>query len=513
MSLLDGLLTSLRPEILIYEMLGVALGMLFGIVPGLTASMGVAILTPLAFSLSPAAGLGMILGVYNAAMFGGGITAIILNTPGTPAAIATTFDGYPMHQQGRGGLALGINALGGLVGSTFGLLVLSIVAVPLAEFALRFGPPEYFALGVFGLSMMVSVSGTSVVRGLLVGLMGVLLATVGFDPILGYPRFTFGKTDLLSGIPFIPVMIGLFGVAEVLAQMRNWSRRERAARAPEAPQAGPRPLGRIWPTRGEWRRLLTPMGIGSVVGTFIGAIPGAGGDIASLVSWDLSKQASKKPEEFGKGSIEGLAASETANNSVIGGAMATMLALGIPGDAPTAILIGTLLIWGLQPGPLFFRDHLDLFHVIVGTLLVSTVLSFIVSVIRAQGLVTWITRLSRPRLWTVVLTACVVGTYALNNSVFDVWVMILFGAVGVWMREFDLPAGPVVLGLVLGPMTESNLRRSLILSDGSWAVFVQRPIALILLLAAVAGIVIAEIQRHRVQKVTARQSSAAGTAG
>lgn len=490
-------MAALRPDTLPYTVLGVALGMLFGIVPGLTATMGVAILTPLAFNLSPAAGLGMILGVYNAAMFGGGITAILLNTPGTPASIATTFDGYPMHRRGLGGLALGINAIGGLIGSLFGLVVLAIVAIPLADFALRFGPPEYFALAVFGLSMMVSVSGSSAVRGLLVGMLGILIATVGFDPMLGYPRFTFGNVELLSGVPFIPVMIGLFGVAEVLAQARNAAvgrDRSYAERVEGARGA----LGRIWPTLAEWRRLLPPIGIASLVGTFIGAIPGAGGDIASLVSWNLSKQVSKKPEEFGKGSIEGLAASETANNSVIGGAMATMLALGIPGDAPTAVLIGTLLIWGLQPGPLFFRDHLDLFYVIVGLLIVSSVLSFVLSVIRARSFVTWLTRLSPARLWAAVLVACVVGTYALNNSIQDVWIMLLSGVAGLWMREFDLPPGPMVLGLVLGPMAESNLRRSLVLSDASWGIFLDRPIAATLLAAAALSLVLTEAQRLRI---------------
>lgn len=497
MDVLQGIMDALSVSALAYALLGAAFGMLFGMVPGLTATMGVALLTPLAFNLSPANGLALILGVYNAAMFGSGITAILINTPGTPASIASTFDGYPLTKQGQGNLALGINALGGFVGSVFGLILLAIVAVPLANFAITFGPPEYFALAIFGLSMMISVSGKSIVKGLIAGAFGMLLATVGLDPILGYPRFTFGNLELLNGIPFIPIMIGLFGVAEVLSQIREGASKKTFTVSQEDGK------GRLFPSLAQWKRLWRPVGIGSAVGTFIGAIPGAGGDIASLISWDLSRQTSKKPEEFGKGSIEGLAASETANNSVIGGAMATMLALGIPGDAPTAVLIGTLLIWGLQPGPLFFRDHLPLFYTIVGTLLVSTVFSFILSVVRARSMVGWLTRISPPRLWAVVLAACIVGTYSLNNSLQDVWIILIFGVIGLFLREFEFPPGPIVLGLILGPMAESNLRRSLILLDNNLLNLVERPVAAILLIAAMFALVLGEWQRTRSLRKTA----------
>ena len=489
MAALQGILDSLSGWALLYAFLGAAVGMVFGMVPGLTATMGVALLTPLAFGLSPINGLALILGLYNGSMFGSGITAILINTPGTPASIATTFDGYPLTLQGRGNEALGINALGGLVGSLFGLVMLAVVAVPMANFAIRFGPPEYFALALFGLSMMVSVSGVSVVKGLMAGAFGMLLATVGQDPIVGFPRFTFGNVELLSGIPFIPIMIGLFGVAEVLDQIRTGDRSK--------PMEVQVTRGRLFPNRREGRRLIWPMAIGSVVGTFIGAVPGAGGDIASLVSWDLSRRVSKEPERFGHGSIEGLAASETANNSVIGGALATMLALGIPGDAPTAVLIGTLLIWGLQPGPLFFRDHLPLFYTIVGVLITSSIFSFFFSVVRARSLVTWLQRLSAPKLWATILVACMVGTYSLNNSFQDVLIMLIFGAVGLFLRLFQFPPGPIVLGLILGPMAESNLRRSLLLFDNRLTAFAERPVALVLLVASAVAVGVSEWQRRR----------------
>lgn len=493
MSPLDGFLAAFAPSLLPYLLLGVALGMFFGIVPGLTATMGVALLTPLAFRFPPAQGLAIILGVYIAAMFGGDITAILINMPGTPASIAVTFDGYAMMKQGRAGLALGLNALASAGGSLFGLIALALVAIPLANFALRFGPPEYFALALFGLSMMISVSGMSVVKGLLVGLLGMLLATVGFDPIVGYPRFAFGNPELLSGLSFIPIMIGIFGVAEVLDQVLQ--RRALAATLSTVTGA----LGRLMPNRAEVRQVAPPFFLSSAIGTVVGAIPGAGGDIASILSWDQAKRISTRPEEFGKGSIEGLVAAQTANNSIVGGALATTLALGVPGDTVTAVLIGILLIWGLKPGPLFFRDHLPLFYEIVGICIVATIISGLLSIVRARGIVGWVVRLDRGRLWAIVLASCAVGTYALNNSAHDVWLMLIAGVVGLVLRRQGFPPGPLVLGLILGPIAESNLRRSLAMSAGDWGILVGEPIAAVLLGASVLALGLASWQRARHQ--------------
>lgn len=504
MSPLDGFLAAFSPSMFPYLLLGVGIGMFFGIVPGLTVTMGVALLTPLAFRFPPAQGLAIILGVYIAAMFGGDITAILINMPGTPASIAVTFDGYPLMKQGRASLALGLNALGSAGGSLFGLIALAFVAIPLANFALRFGPPEYLALALFGLSMMISVSGMSVVKGLLIGLLGMLLATVGFDPIVGYPRFAYGNPELLSGISFIPIMIGLFGVAEVLDQVLQ--HRRGSAPAFEAASTA----GRLLPTRAEVRQVTPAFLLSSSIGTVVGAIPGAGGDIASILSWDQAKRISKRPQEFGKGSLEGLVAAQTANNSVIGGAMATMLALGIPGDTVTAVLIGTLLIWGLKPGPLFFRDHLPLFYEIVGICIVATIISGILSIIRARGVVAWVVRLDRARLWAIILASCAVGTYALNNSRQDVWIMVIAGVIGVLLRRQGFPPGPLVLGLILGPIAESNLRRSLAMSAGDWSIFVREPIAAALLGASVLAIAFAAWQRRRPRRAITGLSEGAG---
>lgn len=495
MGLLTGILAALEPANLAFAALGVLVGMIVGIIPGLTSTMTIALFTPFALVLGREQGLALMLGVYNSVMFGGDITAILINIPGTPASIVATFDGYPMAKQGKAGLALGINAIAGAFGSVFGLVVLSVIAFPLARLALRFNSPEYFALGLFGLSMMVSVSGKSIVKGLMAGFLGMAIAVVGVDPISGFPRFTFGNLELMSGVSFVPLMIGLFGCAEILDQILTPT--------PSAVEAectgGPARLGRIFPTCGELTRIQPALWISGVVGVFIGALPGAGGDIASLLSWDQSRRVSKKPEEFGNGSIEGLTAALSANNAVIGGALATMLTLGIPGDASTAVLIGTLLMWGLRPGPLFFRDHLDLFYLILGILLITTVLSFALSLARIQSMARLITSMPKNLLWAMVLLLCMVGSYALNNSIQDVLIMLSVGLVGLAMRRLGFPLGPTVLGLLLGPMVEANMRRSLTLSNGSWLVFFREPVACVLLVLTVTALVTPVLRRRRDQ--------------
>ncbi|MBI4125113.1 MAG: tripartite tricarboxylate transporter permease [Deltaproteobacteria bacterium] len=450
---------------------GVFLGMLIGALPGLTATMGVAIFTPLTFFAPPEQGLCLLLGIYTAAMFGGAISAILINTPGTPAAIATTLDGYPMAKKGEAGLALGLSALGSAGGGLFSVLVLALIAFPMARFALQFGPAEFFSLAVFGLSMMIAVSGGSIMKGLLLGLLGLFLATIGIDPIHGFNRFTFGIKELVGGVSFIPILVGLFGMSEVLNRILEGSLQDKVLRSK---------LGRVFPTKAEIKRVTPAFWLSSVIGVIVGVIPAAGGDIASLISWEQAKRFSKKKEEFGKGSMEGLVAAETANNAVIGGEMATMLTLGIPGDAVTAILIGSLMMWGLKPGPLLFQDHIDLVYQIIAILTVATLFSLVISLYRIQTLGKWILKLPDYILNPLVLLLCLVGSYAINNSLFDVWIMFGFGVLGFVFRKLKFPLGPIVLGLILGSMAEANLRRFLILADGNWFQFVFHPIALTL---------------------------------
>jgi len=476
--ILNGLLAILHWDVLLFLLAGVLLGAVFGALPGLTATMGVAVLTPLTFWVSAEKGMAMLLGIYCGAIPAGGIPAILLNIPGTPASIAATWDGYPMSQQGKAGQALGINALFSLTGQLVSILFLALAAFPIASFGLRFGPAEYFGLALFGISLMAGVSGGNVVKGMLAGMLGLLLSTVGLDPMTAYPRYTFGSSDFLDGIAFVPVMIGLFGLGEVLGQMAD--KHGHKVKAPPA-------LGRTWPKLGEWRRMALPGLLGSGVGTFVGAIPAAGGDIASVIAWEQARRLSGRKEEFTKGSPEGLSAACGACNSAVGGAMTTMLTLGIPGDAPSAVLIGALLIHGIQPGPLLFRDHGELVYSIIFLMALAALAIAVVGLLGARPLARAL-RVPDPWLWAGVTVMGVVGSYALNNSVVDVWVMFAAGLFGLICRKISMPLGPLVLGLILGPMMEANLRRALILSRGDWAEVLLRPIVLFFLIATLASL-------------------------
>jgi len=491
--ILHGLQSVLQADVLGFLVLGVLLGAVFGALPGLTATMGVAVLTPLTFWVSAEKGLAMLLGIYCGAIPAGGIPAILLNIPGTPASIAATWDGYPLAQRGRAGLALGINALFSLAGQLLSILFLAVAAFPIAAFGLRFGPAEYFGLALFGISLMAGVSGNNVLKGMLAGMLGLALSTVGLDPMTAYPRFTFASTEFLDGIAFVPVMIGLFGLGEVLGQMS-----EKHGREIEMPAA----LGRVWPKLDEWRKMLLPGLLGAGLGTFVGAIPAAGGDIASVIAWEQARRLSRRPKEFTKGSIEGLSAACGSCNSAIGGAMTTMLTLGIPGDAPSAVLIGALLIHGIQPGPLLFRDHGALVYSIIFLMALAAVVIAGVGLVGARPLARAL-RIPDPWLWAGVIMMGVVGSYALNNSIVDVWVMFAAGLFGLVCRKASIPLGPLVLGLILGPMMEANLRRALILGRGDWGAVLSHPIVLFFLVATSASLLWPLWKKLRSTKKTA----------
>lgn len=477
--MMDAVLQTLQPSVLLYMMIGVLLGIFIGALPGLTATMGVAILIPLTFWLQPAEGLAMLIAIYCSAIFAGGVPAILINAPGTPASMATAWDGYELSKKGKTGLALGVNAIYSALGGLVSTIFLLVAAFPISKIALSFGPPEYFALAVFGLTMMISVSGSSINKGLIMGFIGLFIATIGLDPMLSFPRFTFGNPTLLSGISFIPIMIGLFGLGEVLSQILT-SSRDGEVKSTK--------IGRILPNKEEWKLMRKPFWFSSALSTIIGAIPGAGGDIASLMSWEQSKRFSKKKEEFGKGSLEGLAASSTANNAVIGGAFTTMLTLGLPGDSVTAILIGALMMYGMQPGPTLFTDHVDFVYIIICLLFIANILVLIVGVAGAN-LFSRILLIKKEIIWVAVILFSIVGAYALNNSFFDVWVMAISGVIGVILRKLDFPLGPLILALILGPMAESNLRRSLSMSvDGTASFFFTRPLTVALLSLALISL-------------------------
>lgn len=476
-----------QPDVFFYLIVGVVSGALIGTLPGLTATMAVAVLTPISFWLRPDCGFAMLIGVYNSAIWSGGISAILINTPGTPASMASTFDGYKLSQKGYSGLALNINTIWSVFGGLFSTLCLALFAFPLARFALRFGPAEFAVVALFGLTMMVSVSGTSPVKGLLVGFLGLLMSTIGLETIHGFKRYTFGQVALLDGLNFVAVMIGLFGVGEILYQIYTTERHVQTISTKiqtKKQMPGLKLLGKLLP-----KNLLA-----SAISIVIGAIPGAGGDIASIICWGQGKRMSKNPEEYGEGSVEGLSLTCSSNNAVIGGAMTTMLSLGIPGDSVTAILIGSLMMYGMTPGPQMFIDNKPF----VFTLIAQMVIAYIVILI--FGLTTSkiypkLLNIKKTTLWVVILLCCFVGSYAINNSYFDLIAMAVFGIVGFFFRMMDLPNGPFILGLLLGNLLEANLRRTLAMTMGDYSIFIKSPISVVLLLVAILSLFYPSIKK------------------
>jgi putative tricarboxylic transport membrane protein len=465
-----------EPTALLCFAIGLGLGMLVGVFPGITISMAVALATSFTLTLEPAQGLSMLLAIYVAAQYGDRIPSILVNTPGTPAAVATTLDGYPMARKGQAGLALSISAIATTVGIMMSMLVLIFLAQPIASFALRFGPFEMFALVVFGLTVIISIASNSLAKGIFAGFFGIALGIIGLDPMTGDQRFAFGVNDLTGGLHFIALIIGLFGITEVLDQILTHSEKKGHTITS---------LGRWWPNKSELKRVAKPMAQSGALGVVIGVVPAAGGDIAGLVGWNRAKAISKHPEEFGKGSIEGLVGSDTASSSTLGGAVTTTLALGIPGDSVMAIMLGSMIIWGIQPGPSLFERRPDIIVTIVAIMLMATIGSTIVSLIRTKGM-TKLLDLKPQLLWGVILVFCVVGTYATTNNVMTVVQMLVFGVLGLALRRVGIPAGPIVLGFLLGPLAESNLRRALVI--GHPVEMLTRPISLVLLLLAAASL-------------------------
>lgn len=482
--LMDSLIQIFTTDVILYCLLGVAAGMVIGTLPGLSATMGIAILTPLTFWLEPAQGMAVLLGVYNSAIWAGGISAILINTPGTPASIAQTFDGYYMVSQGKVKKALNINTVFSVVGGLIGTVVLITCAFPVARFALKFGPSEMFALALFGLSMMIGVSGGNVLKGLFAGVMGLILSTIGLDPMFSSPRFTFGNINLMDGISFVVVMVGMFGVGEVLYQISNHSAEARAKRqqAKLASTAAEKFL-----TQQETKKCILPTALCGLISSVIGAVPGTGGDIAAIICWQQTKNFSKEPETFGKGNANGLCVTSCANNAVIGGAMTTMMTLGIPGDGVTAVLIGSLMMYGMQPGPQMFVEHADFVYNVMSLMVVGYLMILVLGLLSSK-VASLILKVPQEIIWVVVVGFCILGSYAVQNSMFDVVVMFIAGFVGFVCKRCEIPLGPFVLALLLGDICESNFRRSLALSVGDPSIFFTRPITVVLLLLTVLSL-------------------------
>lgn len=473
-------------------MLGTVVGYFVGPMPGLTPSIGIALLVPFTFGMDPVMAMIMLVSLYMAAEYGGGITAILLNAPGTPAAVPTSFDGYPMTQRGDAGKALTLSIIASGLGAFTSSVLLIFTAVTMANAALAFGPAEYFALAVLGLSLVSSLSGKSLVKGFLSMFIGLLVVTIGLDPVNGTPRFAF-TNEFFEGIPFLPALIGLFALSEVLFILEDADKKP--VQLKDVRGIGV-PLGLF---KDMWVTILRS----PIIGYLIGIIPGAGTTIASLISYNEAKRTSKKGKPFGEGNPEGIVASESANNAAVAGALAPLLALGIPGSASAAILIGALTIQGLQPGPLLFVKNAEIPYSIFASLLIAAPIMVLIGI---GGVRLWmrVTLIPKKFLAVIVSGICFLGAYAHSNSMYPVWIMLISGLIGYGLRKVEIPTAPLVLSLVLGYMMEVNFRRLMMASEGNMLFFFSRPIALVLLAAAVFMLIVPIIQalraRHKTDK-------------
>lgn len=466
---MQGFSVATSPANLLYALIGCIMGTLVGVLPGLGPAAGTAILIPLTFSLDPIGGIIMLAAIYYGAMYGGTITSVLVNVPGEAASVVTCLDGYQMAKQGRAGAALGIAAIGSFIGGMFATFALMIVAMPLVKLALRFGAPEIFALLVMGMSLVTGLSGRSLLASLIMTVFGLMLAMIGMDPVRGAPRYTFGLEPLYDGLGFVPVVMGLFGVGEILVSME----------APVLDIIKTR-FSDLFPNRKEWISATGAIGRGTIIGFLLGLIPGMGAVIPTFVAYIVEKKVSKNPEKFGTGVIEGVASPETANNAYANASMVPLLTLGIPGSPTLALLMGAFMIHGLTPGPLLFKERPDVVWGLIASLCLGNVILIILN-LPLVGLWARLLRIRYQYLYPGILLFCILGSYSLNQSVFDVGVMIVFGILGYLFRKLDWPLAPTVLALVLGPMMERTLRTSLEISAGNFGIFIQRPIAAVLL--------------------------------
>jgi putative tricarboxylic transport membrane protein len=484
--LLMGFAVAVEPMNLLYGFIGVFIGTFIGILPGLGPPGAIAILLPTTYSLPPISSLIMLAGIYYGAMYGGSITSILLNIPGEAASVVTCIDGYQMARQGRAGPALGISVFGSFIAGTLGICGLVVFAPPLASFALRFGPPEYFSLMVAGLVVLSYMTQGSVLKGLMMATVGLILGSVGTDPITGIGRYTFKMLELSDGIGFIPVVMGLFGVSEVMLSIEDREDREIFKTS----------IRNLLPSRKDWRESAGPIARGSLLGFFLGILPGGGAVLSSFVSYALEKRLSRNPEEFGKGAIAGVAGPESANNSASSGAFIPVLSLGIPSNAATAILLGALLIYGVQVGPLLMLNEPKLFWGVIASMYIGNVMLLILNL---PMIGFWVRLLKIPYrlLFPIILLFCLLGVYSVNSSAVEIIFMVIFGLIGYLLRKYRYDPAPLVLAIIIGPMLEMNLRQSLILSHGNLSIFIQRPISGVLLIISAALLVVPIFQNYK----------------
>jgi putative tricarboxylic transport membrane protein len=464
----QGFMFLLGWQPILFIVLGVTTGILVGAMPGLSPSMGVALMVPFTYAMSPTLALILLVSIYIAANYGGSITAVTINAPGTPASVVTAFDGYPLTQQNKPGMALGVSLVSSTIGGIIGTIILILFSVQLAKIAVRFHPAEYFALAIFGLTTVATLGGKNWLKAFIAAIFGLLINTIGIDPISGVSRFTFGSVQLYDGFSLIPALIGLFALSEVFKQIDEHNFDGEKVKLEKTK----------WPTITDYWKLRTGILRSSFIGTIIGIFPGAGATIASFISYDVAKRSSKEPEKFGKGSLEGVAAAEAANSSSVGGALVPLLTLGIPGSASTAVLIGALMIHDLTPGPQLFNNNPEIIYGLFASLLIANLVMLGLGLLGSR---LWVKVTDVPKmiLYPMIFTVSIIGSFAVRNSFFDIAACLGFGVFGWILRKHNYPVAPIILGIVLGNIAETNFRRAVMM--GGYHIFFTRPVSLILL--------------------------------
>ncbi len=469
-----GFSVALQPENLLYCFAGVFIGTLVGVLPGIGPVGAMSLLLPSTFRATPEAAIIMLAGIYYGAMYGGSTTSILVNIPGEAASVVTCLDGYQMARQGRAGPALGMAAIASFVAGSLSVLGLTLLAPPLAKFALEFGPPEYFTLMVLGLTILIYLAHGSMPKALIMAAFGIVLGLIGLDTITARPRFTFGYMELLDGVGLVPIVMGVFGVSEVLLNIEQVVRRDILTTT----------LRGLLPTAKDLKDSSGPIARGSLLGFLLGVLPGGGAVISSFLSYAVEKKLSGNPERFGKGAIEGVAGPEAANNAATGGAFIPLMTLGIPPNVIMAMLLGAFMIHGVTPGPLMMKQNPQLFWGVIVSMYIGNLMLLVLN-LPLIGIWVQILKIPYKILFPLILLFCLIGVYSVGNSVFDIYVMLLFGLAGYLMKKFDYEGAPLVLAFVLGPMMENNLRKSLITSQGDFSIFFTRPLAAASLVIAI----------------------------
>jgi len=474
---LETLVAVMSLKILLFILLGTSIGILIGALPGLGPTVGTTLMVPLTYGMDHLVAIILLIAVYVGAEYGGSITAILINTPGTTAATATLLDGYPLTQKGLPGKALTTSLTASTIGGIISTFVLLVLAIPLMRFALQFGPMEFFALGLFGLSLVAALSDKSMLKGIFAAFLGLLIASVGLDPITGVARYTFGGYYLLGGISLMPALVGLYAISEVLYMFLDKKKKKKSDK-----------MSRKIISFQEFKDMLPVIFISSFIGSGVGIIPGAGGSIGGWFAYQQAQRYAKDKDEYGKGALSGVAASEAANNAVVGGALIPMLALGIPGSPTTAVILGALMLHGISPGPDIMKTDATLFYGIVIGMFITCICMFLIGYFLNNFWVKTV-NISSHLISPIVLGIAIIGAYSVRGLMFDVYITLGFGVLGFFLRKFGYPLSPIVLALVLGNMMESNLRRSLLISRGSWGIFFTKPISIIFIVLAILSFV------------------------